>query len=266
MSVRLPHFKYQIGDPTTSLDPYICTLESGAMGLDVISGGKINVWGGNLVPYCGRSVSLIRQKGTNLDNVATAWSHWGKTLDRRRGYTWTNALNDLVQGYFVILQGDYDQFSLITRCQDSFTGDHAVLVVPEFSASGRVLMADPLCKTFKWVTQTELKNYANKLARRIYGSDWRGQIFYARIKPPVVPVLNHFAATVITATPLWNDVTKKWVYNGDNRVKVGTRLEVRGAQYVKGGIKCYPITSGKYSSNYKGYYVPVKNVRLGNRV
>jgi hypothetical protein len=147
-------------------------------------------------------------------------------------------------------------------------GEHAVLVVPQFSAAGRVLLADPLCKTFKWVTQTELKNYANKLARRIYGSAWRGQIFYARIKPPKVsvPVLNHFAATVISPTSLWNDVTKKWVYNGTNNVKVGTRLEVRGAQYVKGGLKCNPITQGKYSSNYNGYYVPSKNIRLGNKV
>lgn len=189
MAIRRPRFKKQIGDPTTNLDPYICTLESGAMGLDVLTGGRIDVWGGNLVPYCGRSPYAITKLGTNLGNVQLAWKHWGKTLDRRRGYTWNNALADLKNGYWVIIQGDYDQFSLFTRCQDDFRGDHAVLAGPEFLKSGSILMADPLCSTFKYVSQVELRNYANKLGKKIYGTRWRGQIFYARIKPAVIPTM-----------------------------------------------------------------------------
>ncbi len=270
MAVRLPTFKAQIGDPTTTLDGYICTLECGAMGLDVVSGGRINVWGGQLIPYTGRTPLDIIRKGTNLYNVDRAWHHWGQDLDVRNGYNWTSVISNLKSGYFVILQGDYDQFTYATRCQDSFTGGHAVILAPIFSSTGAVLMGDPLCKTWKYVSQYELRNYAQKLARQVYGSSWVGQVFHARIKPATVTA-PHYAGVVTRATSLWNDYTKEWVYKdvagpADNRIPVGTRLELRGVQFTKGGTRCYVITSGKYSKNYSGYYVPVANVKLGSRV
>jgi len=274
MAIRRPIFKPQIGDPTTNLDGYICTLESGAMGLDVVSGGKINVWGGNLIPYCGRSKSDIIAHGTNLYNVKKAWAHWGqdKHYEIRAGLTWYSLLNDLKAGYWVELQGDYDQFSLASRCQDSFRGPHAIILGPEFTASGTyILSGDPLCKTFKYLPAKQLRAYAEKLGKQNW-SPWRGQIFYARFKPAAgVVVAAHYSAAVSLPTSLWNDGTKKWVYNNpagpaDNRVKVGTRLEVRPVHFAKGGVDCYPITSGTFSKNYAGYYVPVKNVKLGRRV
>lgn len=73
----------------------------------------------------------------------------------------------------------------------------------------------------------------------------------------------HYAATVTTATSLYNPTTGLWVFKGPNAIKVGTKLEVRSAQYVFDGVACYPITEGSWSTLYAKYYVPVKNVRLG---
>jgi hypothetical protein len=72
----------------------------------------------------------------------------------------------------------------------------------------------------------------------------------------------HMAATVTTATSLWNPSTKRWVFNGSNQIRVGTKLEVRTAQYKFDGVSCYPVTEGTWSKLYAGYFVPVKNVRL----
>lgn len=79
---------------------------------------------------------------------------------------------------------------------------------------------------------------------------------------PVVTPAPHFAATVTTPTNLWNDKYHRWVYNGTNRVKVGTRLVIRGAQYAKDGVKCYPIVGPLYA----GYYVPVAHVKVGAKL
>lgn len=67
-----------------------------------------------------------------------------------------------------------------------------------------------------------------------------------------------YKATVIRATHLWNDQTKRWVYT----LAVGTVLSVRGAYYLKGGVGCHPVNGpAPYSGGV--YYVPVANVRLG---
>ena len=84
--------------------------------------------------------------------------------------------------------------------------------------------------------------------------------------PDPLPPTGHFEGVVTRATPLWNDATKRWVYNGPNAIKVGTKLELRGKQFPKGGVITYPVTCGPWACNYAGYYVPVKNVKLGDKV
>lgn len=182
MSFRLPRFRKQIGDPTTWLDSYICTLESGAMALDAHTGGKISVWGGQLVPYCGKSSYQIQQGGTNLYNVQAAWKHWGQTFTVRNGNRWADLNADLNAGRWVIGQGDYDQFSLGTRCQDSFLGNHAILIGPKKTTDGtKQITGDPLCNDFRYISRGELKNYLEDFGRQVYrkaGIYWNGQILY----------------------------------------------------------------------------------------
>lgn len=163
-----PTFRKQIGDPTTGYDSYICTMESGAMALDYHTQGAIKVWGGELLSKTGLTDPQIRD-GTNLWDVDRAWAVYGQDLDIRAGQNWESFLYAIQSGRAAILQGDYDQFSLATRCQDSFTGNHAILVLPEKSG-GNWLVGDPLCSDFKWVSEYELNRYATKLAISQTGS------------------------------------------------------------------------------------------------
>lgn len=181
----IPTFRRQIGDPTTWLDASICTLESGAMGLDFQTGGTISLWGGQLIPYCGRSPAEIAAKGTNLTNVGLAWGHWGESLDIRDG-PWAELTTELTAGNAVILQGDYDQFPFSTRCQVNFEAGHAVIVLPIKSPDGKSwLTGDPLCSGYKYVKALELRAYAEKLADTVRGD--RSRLFFAVAKAFVLP-------------------------------------------------------------------------------
>ena len=90
---------------------------------------------------------------------------------------------------------------------------------------------------------------------------------YAYITPPdPAKPSDHYGALTTRGTPLWNDSTQRWVYNGTNNIPKGTKLELRGKQFPKGGTATYPVTCGSYACNYPGYYVPVANVKLGGKV
>lgn len=157
-----PIFRKQIGDPKTGYDAYICTMESGAMALDFHTQGAIRVWGGELLSKTGLSHSQIID-GTNLWDLDRAWAAYGQDFDIRAGQNWESFLYALQSGRAAVLQGDYDQFSLDVRCQDSFTGNHAILVLPEKNGSSW-LVGDPLCSDFAWVEEYKLNKYATKLA------------------------------------------------------------------------------------------------------
>ena len=179
-----PIFRRQLGDPTTTLDGYLCTMESGAMALDYQTGGRVQVWGGQLVKHSGRDESTILKRGTNLGNVQTAWRHHGETLFVRSGGTWSDVERAIDQGRAVILQGDYDVFTMAERCQDSFDEDHAIMLLPERTGS-RILRGDPLCSDFDWVEASQLRRYAEKLGRRFMGKRRGEQRIYYAISLPI---------------------------------------------------------------------------------
>lgn len=165
-------FRPQLKDPTTTLDSYLCTMESAAMALDYQTGGVVSKWGGELVPYCGLSAAQIKGQapradgklhvGTNLENAKLAWAHFGETLEIRTGQGWAGVVAALNEGRGVILQGDYDQMGAYS-CQSSFLGDHAIFIAGSFAAVG-----DPLCKGFRPVPEATLRAYATKLAPTVY--------------------------------------------------------------------------------------------------
>jgi hypothetical protein len=178
----LPIFRRQIGDPTTSLDSFLCTLESGAMLLDWQTRGAVQVWGGELIPYCGRTEAEIIGHGTNLSNVQQAWLHWDQHLSIRSGGSWFDLLDCLGEGRAVELQGDYGVFTLNERCQDSFEGNHAITIYP-YALSGRLLVGDPLCGTFKNFRETSLKAYAEALGVAVFGVTSPQKILFAVSRP-----------------------------------------------------------------------------------
>lgn len=178
----LPIFRKQIGDPTTSLDAFICTLESGAMLLDWHTRGAVQVWGGELIPYTGRSEASIYGSGANLGDLRQAWLHWNQTLSVRSGQTFADLLIALHEGRGAVLQGDYDQFDLAERCQDTFLGDHAILLLP-YENSGRILCGDPLCTTFHGIRESTLQRYAEDFGAAILGASSPQRILFAVSRP-----------------------------------------------------------------------------------
>lgn len=178
----LPTFRRQIGDPTTSLDAFICTLESAAMVLDWHTRGAVKVWGGELIPWTGRSEASIYGSGSNLGDAQQAWMHWGQHLDIRSGQTWNDLMEALSEGRAVILQGDYGEFSLNERCQDDFVDNHAISVYP-YQQSGRLLVGDPICHDFKGFLESSLQAYAEALGQAVYGTTSPQKILFAVSRP-----------------------------------------------------------------------------------
>ena len=174
----IPQFRRQLGDPTTYLDSYICTLESGAMALDFTTGGQVSVWGGQLIPYCGRTVADIIGRGTNLIHVDTAWHHWAQDLDIRSD-PFEDVVRTLNAGDGVIAQGWYDALPAIDRCSATFDRGHAVYVHPLFNGNKTsVMVGDPLCAGFKYMRLTSLRAYMEQLARRERNDEKR--LFWGR--------------------------------------------------------------------------------------
>jgi hypothetical protein len=179
----LPTFRYQIGDPTTDLDSYICVLESAAMVLDWHTRGAISVWGGELVPWCGKSrYDIIHDPGTGVWNAYYAWRHFGQYLDVRAGTHWHDLMACLAEGRAVILIGDYDQFTLAERCQDTFLGNHGISVYP-YQVADRLLIGDPLCRNFRNIKESSLQAYAEDYGIQIYGVTSPQKIVFAVSRP-----------------------------------------------------------------------------------
>ncbi|HET7713728.1 MAG TPA: hypothetical protein VFK94_05640, partial [Patescibacteria group bacterium] len=178
----MPTFRRQIGDPTTNLDSFICTLESAAMVLDWHTRGAISVWGGELIPWCGKTEAQIAASGSNLDNARQAWLHWSQYLEVRSGGSWANLMTALSEGRAVILQGDYGVFTNAIKCQANFEDNHAISVYP-YQIADRLLVGDPLCSNFYGVPISALQDYAETLGAAVYGVTSPQKILFAVSRP-----------------------------------------------------------------------------------
>lgn len=178
----MPTFKPQIGDPTTVLDSRICTLESGAMVLSWHTRGAIDVWGGEFIPWTGRSEASIWASGTSLVDLHNAWLHYGQWLEVRSGQTWAHFLAAITEGRAVVLQGDYGEFTLAERCQDDFEEGHAVAVFP-YVAGTTLLVGDPLCPGYTGLEIDSLQAYAEALGVAVYGVTTPQKILFAVSRP-----------------------------------------------------------------------------------
>jgi hypothetical protein len=154
-----PLMRPQIGDPTTTRDGFICTMESGAMGLDYHTLGEVQLWGGTLEQHQSDHVG-----GTDLDDLHDAWAWAGYELDRRSGQGWAGVKAALAEGRAVMLQGDYDQMGPYS-CQAGFAGDHCIELNPSTVAWAKTF--DPLCKGAKIIPEAVIRAYAEKLNPRV---------------------------------------------------------------------------------------------------
>lgn len=154
-----------------------CTPTSGADGLAAATGGRINLSGGTLRSYLPRSMETNpKTPGWSLQDLQKAVARlpatWKAPAFIPKTGNWTALARDLDLGYFVVLQGDSDQFGNGT-CSGVFNGDHAVGLHPLNAAKPDVQLGDPICTAWREERATVLTNYAAKLsgstARLRYG-------------------------------------------------------------------------------------------------
>ena len=227
----VPPFRYQIGDPTTDLDGKICTLEAGAMALEFETLGGVSLWGGDMVPYCGKSRNAILglvpkvPMGTNLDQVDAAWHHWGKDLIVK-ALPWASVIAAVAEGRAVVLQGLYA--ALGTYRASTFTGSHAMIVLPKpASKSGWSIVGDPLRRDYIEIPDTVLRAFAETLAQSERHNVT--QLFFA-VTTPHIPEVQMLK--VECGTPIGSAVALK-----DSAIRIAA---------LAGGPAYAPIPDGIY--------------------
>ena len=132
-----------------------CTMASGSMCLDFHTLGAVDVWAGDLRHAPGQPDMT---GGTDLWDVEKAWQHYGQDLDIRSGDGWAAARADREAGRALLLTGEGNVPGSAT-----FDGAHAIAIFPETRDDGRWLMADPLSTGPEWVTEAELREWAERL-------------------------------------------------------------------------------------------------------
>lgn len=242
-------------------DGYLCMATEGAVAIDAHTGGKTRSSPGQI-----HDAQSDRDGGIGVDDVEDAWRNlWGADLIVPADYSWADLISAVRARRHVVLGVDYRSVPDVWKGQLPGDFDHAV-GIDDIRSNGDILVYDSLKTMPVWMPQSAMRDAAEDLAGRVRGN--RGALFCgltaARLQ--IGGTAPHYKATVTIPTALWNNATKRWVYNGANNVKPGVRLEVRGAVYKMDGTPCYPITSGSWSSKYAGYYVPTKNVKLSGQV
>jgi len=249
-----------------------CTCACHAMWLYRASQGKIK-----LSACAVRAKTGDRSGGTHLGQMEAISKSYGITAGRvYRPISTASAKSLILTGrYGTHWQGSYSVFADTPYdCfRGRFRGNHDWYVSGPGTKAGTYRVADPgadgrasgIPSGYQDIPISLMEAAAARLdlGGRMLGSG----LVYAYFTPPdPVPTAPHYASTVTRATALWNDATQRWTFNGTAAIKVGTKLEVRAKQFPKGGVATYPVTCGTYACNYPGYYVPVKNVKLGGRV
>lgn len=253
-----------------------CTCACEAMWLFRASAGRVNTTACHV-----RDITNDCEDGTNLGQMDLVSRHYGITTGKVYRPATTSLILDLLQSgrYGIIWQGSYEPLSG-TKYDcffGKFKGNHAWYLSGPGSSPGMARTGDPgadgRCRSHGACAPHSYQDVPISLLVRAAGLlDLGGHNLgagkvYAYVTPPdpVAPV-QHYKSVVSKATSLWNDTTGRWVYNGPNAIAVGTKLEVRGVQFKKDGVPCYPVTAGPYSHLYAGYYVPVSRVSLGGKV
>jgi hypothetical protein len=132
-----------------------CTMSAGSMVLAFHTQGRLGPWGGDLR----HSPSQPDMTGgTDLYDVAAAWTDYGEALQVRTGAGWEGVRMDREAGRALILTGTGNVPGAAT-----FDGGHAIAILPETRDDGAWLQGDPLCTGYEWVTESALRAWAERL-------------------------------------------------------------------------------------------------------
>lgn len=138
-----------------------CTMSAGAMVLAFHTLGATDKWGGHL-----RHNQSDQSGGTDLNDLKQAWSAYGETLSIRSGAGWDDVEKDRAAGRAIVLQGEGG-----TPGAGTYTGGHAIAVMPETKSDGKWLIGNPECSGYEWVSPSALRDWAE---------NWSSSIAWAR--------------------------------------------------------------------------------------
>jgi len=230
-----------------------CMATAGAVAIDAHTGGVIRS-----NPPQIRAGQDDQSGGIGVNDVDVAWHRlWGRDLLTPAGFSWADVMHAVkTERRHVAIGVDYAKVPYAYQLQKGGTFDHALNIDDIRDTDGAILRYDSLGTNPAWVPQSAVRPAAEALALRARGTAGSLFVGLTASRPAVGTAAPHYHATVIHATKLWNDSTKRWVY----QLAVGATLIVRGAKYVKGGKSCYPIVAG---TQYGGYWAPAASVKLG---
>ena len=189
-----------------------CNPTSIANGARASSGGKIDKSGGQVRAIVKRSEETNpATAGWSLEDAKLACDRMGVAYTIHRG-TWSDIIAFSNAGHFVHVQGDSDQFPNGT-CSGTFNGDHSVGLHPNVY-NGLRLLADPICKTTRYESETVLRNYAQKYANNTTNGVIRCGVFSAIVPntgtPDVIPQEVSSLKIINTKGEDWTpDVTRR---------------------------------------------------------
>jgi hypothetical protein len=148
-----------------------CRMASIATGIDYHTQGATTSSGSRM-----RSYTSDQSGGTDSGDAVESWRiGYGQTLEVRDGYTFDNALQDLVRGQLVHLDVWHASCGSASGICKSGSGayGHTIAVLPDYSVgSNGWLVADPWCSPAKWgrVPEAQLRAGAEEWGRRVYGA------------------------------------------------------------------------------------------------
>lgn len=170
-----------------------CTWTSLANGIAATTGGGRKPSPDAVLALLPRSQETSpATPGWSLPDAVKAASKYGMALVNRTGAGFNAVIADLLEGHYVLVQGDSDRFGNAT-CSGAFDGDHCIGVHPKHRMVDGLRewwIDDPICPTGRWEKEAVLRRYAEKLDPRVRFARFFGRVptaadYRVRVRPPV---------------------------------------------------------------------------------
>lgn len=241
-------------------DSRLCMATEGAVAIDAHTGGRVRSTPGQI-----HDGQTDMSGGIGIDDVGRAWAKlWGAELLQPDDFNFADTVAAVAARRHALIAVDYSKLPYAYQIQKVGTKpfDHA-LGLDDVNAAGDLYVYDSLGTGPRWIPQTAIRPAMEAIAVRVRGTTQRLFVGLTAMRPLIGTSAPTYAATLVHATSLWNDKTKRWVFTGANQKKSIPGLLVRGALYVRGGVACYPVAGP--ASLGGPYFVPKANVKLGAR-
>jgi hypothetical protein len=149
----------------SALDGHNCNMAAGCVALDRHTLGNNSSTKGTprATPPIMRSYQYDQSGGTDLGDLATAWSNgWQQTLQHGL-FSWATFVANIRGNRGAVLHGRYANLPASKRFSDTFLGGHALFINEELT-TGHFLGFDPLTSASVVYSAAELQAYAEGLS------------------------------------------------------------------------------------------------------